>query len=433
MNCSLTQILTVSEINERIKGRLDADPRLHDLWAKGELSNVTNHRSGHRYFTLKDRECQLSCVLFRNHGSRLDFDLKDGQNVLVFGDVDVYRPHGRVQLIARGIKLNTGLGFRHLEFEALKKKLSSEGLFDLERKRPLPKYPKCIGIVTSPDGAALRDVLRIMGSYPARIILSPAQVQGQGASESIAQAIAALWGRADVVIVCRGGGSIEDLWCFNSEVVARAIFECDSPVISAVGHETDVTIADFVADVRAATPTAAAEMAVPDMEVIRTDLHLISTRMVRALWSSLERRQERLEYLERGVSARKMYTLLGEARQRLDYLGERLGGAQQDQLDALRSRLEMAESRLSSVSPLNTLGRGYCIVRSSRRIVTGVGDVMPGDILEIVLSDGTLRCRVLSDGEGIDGDGMGGEGMGSDGVNSEGTDNEKGEFSDSEG
>jgi exodeoxyribonuclease VII large subunit len=423
MNCSLTQILTVSEINERIKGRLDADPRLHDLWAKGELSNVINHRSGHRYFTLKDRECQLSCVLFRNHGSRLDFDLEDGQNVLVFGDIDVYRPQGRVQLIARGVKLDTGLGFRHLELEALKKKLSSEGLFDLERKRPLPKYPKRIGIVTSPDGAALRDVLRIIGSYPARIILSPAQVQGQSASESIAQAIAALRGRADVVIVCRGGGSIEDLWCFNSEAVARAIFECDSPVISAVGHETDVTIADFVADVRAATPTAAAEMAVPDMEAIRANLHLISTRLVRALWYFLERRQERLEYLERGVSARRMYVLLGEARQRLDYLGERLGGAQQDQLDALRGRLDMAESRLSSVSPLNTLDRGYCMVRSSRGVVTRIGDVLPGDVLEIVLSDGTLRCRVFSDGEGID-DG---------GTDSEGMNNEKGEFGDDEG
>lgn len=403
----MTQILTVSEINERIKVRLDADPRLHDLWAKGELSNVTNHRSGHRYFTLKDRESQLSCVLFRNHGSRLDFDLLDGQNVLVFGDIDVYRPQGRVQLIARGVKLDTGFGFHHLEFEALKKKLSSEGLFDLERKRPLPKYPNRIGIVTSPDGAALRDVLRIIGSYPARIILSPAQVQGQGASESISLAIAALQGRADVVIVCRGGGSIEDLWCFNSEAVARAIFECDSPVISAVGHETDVTIADFVADVRAATPTAAAEMAVPDMDEIRAGLRLISTRLVRALWSFLERRQERLEYLERGVSARRMYVLLEEARQRLDYLGERLGAAEQDRLDAMRRRLDMAESRLSSVSPLDTLCRGYCIVKSSRGIVTEAKDVLPGDILEIVLSDGTLRCRVM--------------------------DNEKGEFGDSEG
>ncbi len=407
MNCSLTQILTVSEINERIKGRLDADPRLHDLWAKGELSNVTNHRSGHRYFTLKDRESQLSCVLFKNHGLRLGFDLKDGQNVLVFGDIDVYRPQGRVQLIARGIRLDTGLGFRHLEFEALKKKLSSEGLFDLERKRPLPKYPRRIGIVTSPDGAALRDVLRIIGSYPARIILSPAKVQGQGASESISSAIAALHGRADVVIVCRGGGSIEDLWCFNSEAVARAIFDCDSPVISAVGHETDVTIADFVADVRAATPTAAAEMAVPDVEAVRADLQLISTRMVRALWSFLERKEERLEYLERSISARRMYALLGEARQRLDYLGERLGSSEKDRLDAMRIKLEMLERRLSTASPLDTLCRGYCIIKSSRGIVTSAKDVLPGETLEIVLADGQFKCRVMDSEKGEYGDGEG--------------------------
>lgn len=391
----MTQIFTVTQLNERIAGRLDGDPRLHDLWAKGEVSNVTNHRSGHRYFTLKDRESQLSCVIFRNHGQGLGFELKDGINVLVYGDVGVYRPQGRVQLVARGIKLDTGLGFRYLEFEAIKKRLAMEGLFDLERKRPLPKYPSSIGIVTSPDGAALRDVLRIIGSYPARIILSPAQVQGQGASESIAMALAAVRGRADVVIVCRGGGSIEDLWCFNSEVVAWAIYECDAPVISAIGHETDVTIADFVADVRAATPTAAAEMAVPDMDAVRADLQMFRTRMARALWSLLERREERLEYLERSVSARRMYALIGDARQRLDYLNERLGSAEQDRLKILRSRLDLIESRLSAVSPLDTLGRGYCIARSPRGIITGVGDVLPGEIIEIQLAEGRLRCRVL--------------------------------------
>ena len=217
------------------------------------------------YFTLKDRDSQVSCVLFKNQVSHLGFSLRDGQNVLVYGDVSVYRPQGRVQLVAQGIRLDEGLGFRHLQFESLKKKLEDEGLFAIERKRKLPKCPERIGIVTSLQGAALRDVLRIIGHYPARIILSAAQVQGDGAEESIASALHKLQGQADVVIVCRGGGSVEDLWCFNSEVVARAIYECDSPVISAVGHETDVTIADYVADVRAATPTAAAKMAVPDL------------------------------------------------------------------------------------------------------------------------------------------------------------------------
>ncbi len=391
----MTQIFTVTELNERIKDRLENDPRLRDLWARGEVSNFVYHRSGHRYFTLKDRESQLSCILFKNHGVRLGFEMKDGQNVLVFGDLGVYRPQGRVQLIARGIRLDEGQGFRHLQLEALKKKLAAEGLFALERKRALPKYPERIGIVTSPQGAALRDVLRIIGPYPARIILSPAQVQGDGAEESIASALRALQGRADVVIVCRGGGSTEDLWCFNSEIVARAIYECDSPVISAVGHETDVTIADFVADVRAATPTAAAEMAVPDLEELRSGLALAEVRMARALWSGLERRQERLEYLKRSISSRKMYSLAAEVRQRLDYLVERLGEAQEERLRGYRGRLEKAEGRLAAVGPQATLLRGYAIALSPRGLILQADDVRPGETVELILARGRLLARVL--------------------------------------
>lgn len=390
----MTQIFTVSELNQRIKDRLDADPRLHDLWASGEVSNLINHRSGHRYFTLKDRESMISCVLFRGQG-RPRFDLQNGQNVLVFGDVDCYRPQGRVQLIARGVRLDGGLGARHLEFEALKEKLAAEGLFDPEKKRALPRYPRCIGIVTSPDGAALRDVLRIVGSYPARIIISPALVQGEGASASICLAFRALQGRTDLVIVCRGGGSAEDLWCFNSEMVARAIADCDCPVISAVGHETDVTIADFVADLRAPTPTAAARMAVPDTTELAADLVSLERRMVRALWSGLERKQEHLQYLERDLSLRRMRGRLEEASQRLDYLGQRLGQAEQKRIETCRQRLESAGSRLGSVSPLATLYRGYSLVRSERGLVRGAKDVDPGETLEITLADGRLWARVL--------------------------------------
>lgn len=382
-------------MNERIRDRLENDPRLHDLWAQGEISNVVNHRSGHRYFTLKDRDSQLSCVLFKNQGSSLGFELENGQNILVFGDVGVYRPQGRVQLVARGIKRDKGLGFRHLQFEALKKKLDLEGLFAVERKRALPKYPSRIGIVTSPQGAALRDVLRIIGAYPVQIILSPAQVQGEGAEESIALAVRALCGRADVVIVCRGGGSVEDLWCFNSEVVARAIFECDSPVISAIGHETDVTIADFVADVRAPTPTAAAKMAVPEMEELKSWLKQVEIRMVRALWSDLERKGERLEYLSRSISARKMYSLAAEARQRLDFLGERLGGAAAGKLEGLMGRLDLAEGRLEAVSPQATLSRGYALARSRRGLLLRSEDAEPGEVVELILAKGRLLCRVL--------------------------------------
>jgi len=391
----LTRIFTVTELNERIMDRLENDPRLQDLWARGEISNFVYHRSGHRYFTLKDRDSQLPCVLFRTQGVRLDFEMKDGQNLLVFGDISVYKPQGRVQLLVRGVKLDSGLGFRHLEYEAVKKKLASEGLFDQERKRALPKYPERIGIVTSPDGAALRDVLRIIGYYPAQIILSPALVQGEDADASIASAVRALRGRTDIVIVCRGGGSAEDLWCFNSEVVARAIVECDSPVISAVGHETDVTIADFAADVRAATPTAAAELAVPNMDELRASIDLTQTRMVRALWSGLERKREHLEYLKRSISSRRMYSLVTESRQRLDYLEESLARAEMERLKLLRSRLEMAGAGLVAVGPAATLSRGYAIAKSARGLILRAEDAKAGDVLELILAEGRLICQVL--------------------------------------
>jgi exodeoxyribonuclease VII large subunit len=390
------QIFTVSELTERIKERVETDIRLHDLWARGELSNVVNHRSGHRYFTLKDRESQISCALFKNNGARLGFQLKDGLNVLIFGDVDVYRPRGQVQLIVRGIKLDSGVGFRHQELEMLKQKLAVEGLFDEERKRALPKYPGRIGIVTSPDGAALRDVLSIIGSYPARIILSPAQVQGDGAPESISTAIRSLQGRADVVIVCRGGGSAEDLWSFNHEMVARAIFECDCPVISAIGHETDITIADFVADVRAPTPTAAAKMVVPDPEELIAYLSQARSRMIRAMWLGLERKQERLEYIAHSLSARKMYALVSEGRQRLDDLAEDLESALLTVLKSKKSSLALAQSRLDSVSPLATLSRGYSISMSLEgRLISSAEDVVADDIIELILADGLLNCKVL--------------------------------------
>lgn len=391
----MTQIFTVSELNLRIADRLEGDVRLHDLWARGEVSNYLHHRSGHRYFTLKDQNSQISCVLFRNNGLSLDFEMKDGKNVLVFGDITVYKPQGRVQLVARGIKQDEGLGFRHLQLEKLKKKLAAEGLFASERKRALPRYPERIGIVTSPQGAALRDVLRTLGAYPAKIILSPAQVQGEGAEESIASALFALRGQADVIILCRGGGSVEDLWCFNSETVARAIVACDAPVISAVGHETDVTIADWVADVRAATPTAAAKIAVPDVEEIREYLSTAQTRIMRSLWTALERKEERLEYIKHAISAKRMLTLVEEARQRLDYLNEGLEASGAARIQFLKNRLELARGRLEAVGPEATLLRGYAIARTDRGLVLDARDVKPGESIELILGRGRLLCRVI--------------------------------------
>jgi len=392
----LSQIFTVTNLNERIKARLENDPRLHDLWAQGEVSNFVHHRSGHMYFTLKDQDSQISCVLFKGQAGGVETEVRNGMNVLLFGDVAVYRPQGRVQLVARAIKRDSGLGFRFMQFEALKKRLEEEGLFDQEQKRPLPPYPERIGIVTSLHGAALRDVLRTIGSYPARIIISPAKVQGEGAEESIVSALFALQGRTDLIIICRGGGSAEDLWCFNSEVVARAVYSCDSPVISAVGHETDVTITDFAADVRAATPTAAAKIAVPDVADLRIKLQQIQVRIARALWTDLERKEERMEYLQRSLSPARMYSLTADLRQRLDHLSDRLDSAMARELKERRSRLDGIRGRLAAVSPQATLQRGYALVRSQRGgLVMAWEDVRPGEELVLVLGRGGLRCRVM--------------------------------------
>ncbi|MHC1594227.1 MAG: exodeoxyribonuclease VII large subunit [Methanotrichaceae archaeon] len=392
----MNRVFEVSELNARIRDRLVTDGRLCDLWARGELSDVVNHRSGHRYFTLRDKESQISCVLFRNHGRSLRFDLKNGLNVLVFGDLEFYRPRGQVQILARAVRLDSGIGSKHLELEMLKKKLAAEGLFDQDRKKRLPPYPRRIGVVTSPDGAALRDVLRVLGPYPAKIVLSPAQVQGDSASESIAAAIRDLRGKVEVTIVCRGGGSAEDLWPFNTEMVARAIARSDSPVVTAVGHETDVTLVDFVADERAPTPSAAAELVRPDLSLIKEDLIKIEGRMARALAASLERRQDRLVYLEKRLSGRMMKGLLREQRQRLDRASERLVSAMWQRWERLHADLVTKEGRLSSVSPMATLSRGYTMVRSKEGLIARAADARLGEEVEVVFQDGKLVCRVMA-------------------------------------
>lgn len=393
----MNRIFSVSELNQRIRERLTSDLRLSNLWARGELSNVVNHRSGHRYFTLKDGDSQISCVLFRGNSVGLDFDLVDGQNVIVFGDVEFYRPQGRVQILVKGAKRDTGLGEKHLELERLKERLAAEGLFDAGRKRLIPAYPACIGVVTSADGAALRDVLRVLGSCPARVVISPAAVQGESAPASIASGIAALQGTADVIIVGRGGGSAEDLSPFNSEVVARAIFSSSSPVVSAVGHETDVTIADFVADLRAPTPSAAAEMVRPDVERLREDLLGTEARMIRSLSAYVDGRRARLVGLGRSLSGRRMRGIVFEERQNLDRMADRLTSAEDRLIDHLAGRLEVAEGKLASLSPLSTLKRGYCIAITDRGLARRASDLNAGELFELVFADGRLHCRSMGE------------------------------------
>ena len=393
----MNRVFNVSELNSRIRERLTTDLRLCDLWARGELSNVVNHRSGHRYFTLKDGDSQISCVLFRGHSGGLDFELSNGLNVLVYGDVEFYRPQGRVQILVKAARRDSGLGGKHLELEMLKERLAAEGLFDAERKRPIPAYPACIGVVTSPDGAALRDVLRVLGSCPARIVISPAQVQGGAAPKSIASAISALQGTADVIIVGRGGGSAEDLSPFNSELVARAIYRSCCPVVSAVGHETDVTIADFVADVRAPTPSAAAEMVRPEVERLRENLEEIEARMIRSLSANLARKRQRFVDLGRALSERRMRGLVSEERQNLDRMMDRLVLAEDRRIDLLAGRLELAAGKLDSLSPLSTLSRGYCIALADLGVARRASDLSPGELFDLVFADGKLLCRSMGE------------------------------------
>ncbi|MEM2097914.1 MAG: exodeoxyribonuclease VII large subunit [Methanothrix sp.] len=385
---------SVSELCTRIQDRIAGDVRLHDVWARGELSNVVNHSSGHRYFTLKDSEAQISCVMFRNHAADLDFVLRDGMNVRVFGDVGFYKARGDVQLQVRLISPDTGIGRSAMELEVIRRRLAAEGLFAPERKRHLPKYPERIGIVTSLDGAALRDVVRSLGRYPARIVLSPATVQGDAAAQSMILALRALRGRADVIILCRGGGSAEDLSPFNDEHLARAIAECDAPVISAVGHEVDVTIADLVADARASTPTAAARLAVPDVEEIRLLLRNLEDRMTWAIDSQLERIRSRLDYLGRGIEARQMYALLDRRKIRLRDLSRRLLDAEISILDSRGRKLELSRARLDSASPLALLSRGYTMVVGPSGVVCRAADLSRGEDIRLVFSDGEACCRV---------------------------------------
>lgn len=385
---------SVSELCTRIQDRIAGDVRLHDVWARGELSNVVNHSSGHRYFTLKDSEAQISCVMFRAYASELDFVLRDGMNVRVFGDVGFYKARGNVQLQVRSISPDTGMGRSAMELELLRRRLAAEGLFSPERKRPLPRYPERIGIVTSMDGAALRDVIRSLGGYPARIILSPATVQGDAAAQSMVSALRALHGRADVIILCRGGGSAEDLSPFNDEHLARAIAESDAPVISAVGHEVDVTVADLVADVRASTPTAAAKLAAPDVEEIRLRLRNLEDRMTWAIDSHLERMRSRLDYISRGIEARKMYAILEMRRLRLRDLSRRLFDAERSIVDSGVRRLEIAKARLGSASPLALLSRGYTIVVGPAGVVCRAADLAIGEEIRLVFSDGEACCNV---------------------------------------
>jgi exodeoxyribonuclease VII large subunit len=390
-----SKFLTISELNQIIKGTLERN--LEGLWVVGEISNFRIPPSGHCYFTLKDDKSQISAVMFRRQGVGLAFAPENGLEVLCFGKVSVYPVRGDLQLYVEKLEPR-GQGALYLAFEQLKKKLSGEGLFSEERKRALPLLPLSIGIVTSPKGAALHDMLRIIGDrYPdRRVVVWPVRVQGEGAAEDIAKGVAGLSGsgQVDVMIVGRGGGSLEDLWAFNEEVVARSIFASAVPVISAVGHEIDFTIADFVADYRAPTPTAAAEMVIPRKSELAAAVVDLEEQLLKCMRRQLEMAKENWRGLVKRLANPERK--LRETQQRVDDLSVDLERRFQGRMRQLKDRLVQGGGRLNALSPLAVLDRGYSIAHKlpEEALVKDAASLDIGDLLRVTFAKGKSVCRV---------------------------------------
>ena len=389
-------VYTVSQVNAYIKNMFVQDYALSRISIKGEVSNVKYHTLGHIYFTLKDGKGALSAVMFASQRMGLSFPLKEGQQVVATGSVDVYERDGKYQLYAREIRLD-GMGALFMEFVRLRNELQEMGMFSEEYKQPIPRYAKTVGIVTAPTGAAVRDIMNISqrrNPY-VQLILYPALVQGKGAKESIVKGIRTLDAMGlDVLIVGRGGGSIEDLWAFNEEEVAQAIFECATPVISAVGHETDVTIADYVADLRAPTPSAAAELAVFDYRQFQADLGGLREAMVQAEVRRLAGEKGRLEQYRLRLKVKDPVRQLNDRRMRIMKLEEDLEEAVRKKLLDRKHRLEILAGRLQGLSPLEKISGGYGFLMDGQgKRVVSVSQIKPGDALEIRVRDGRIQAR----------------------------------------
>ncbi|MGA9348491.1 MAG: exodeoxyribonuclease VII large subunit [Anaerolineae bacterium] len=387
---------TVSQITNYIKELFEIDFVLQDLWIEGEVSNFSRSAAGHAYFTLKDEAASVRCVMWRSLAERQAYLPSNGEAIIAHGRISIYEVQGTYQLYVDALQ-PAGLGILYVQFEALKKRLEAEGLFAPEQKRPLPSFPRCLGVVTSPTGAAIRDILHVLGRrYPlVEVILSPTLVQGDEAPLQIVAAIEALNEHTDAeaIIVARGGGSLEELWAFNDERVARAIYSSRLPVISGVGHETDFTIADFVADVRAPTPSAAAEIAVPDQAELRGTLGLHRNRLFALVGRQIVERRSALEVQGRALSRLSPQAKTVSHRQRIDELTHSASASLAHQMALQQERLHSQLLRLQSLSPLATLDRGYSITRQLRtgEIVKSVAQVAPGDRIETRVSDGEFE------------------------------------------
>ena len=392
------QVFAVSEVNELIKAILDDVPQLGNICIRGELSNYKMYPSGHHYFTLKDEQSAIRCVMFRGQAMRLRFRPENGMKVLAQGRITVFPRDGAYQLYCDALSPD-GVGDLHVAFEQLKEKLWREGLFDESHKKPLPAYPQSIAIITSSAGAAVHDMIRILRRrYPlVKVKLLPVRVQGPEAPPEIVGAIryANRYKVADLIITGRGGGSIEDLWAFNDERVARAIFDSEIPVISAVGHEPDVTIADFVADVRAATPSHAAEIAVPDQGELLEKLQSARLHMARSQSKRLELLRRRLETLAGKRVLTDPMAVIQDKRMLLAHLQKNLGYAASAHLSRPRQRLGALAASLDAMSPLKVLGRGFAMATDQKgQVLRRAADVSPGDRVSVTLAEGRLDCRV---------------------------------------
>ncbi len=389
--------MTVSELNMLIKGMFDSNRLLSSVYIKGEISNFVNHRSGHLYFTLKDDEGQISAVMFKSSAVRLKFVPENGMKVTVFGTVTVYPKGGTYQIYVNSMQPD-GVGALYMAYEQLKSRLASEGIFDASHKKSIPQFPARIGVITSPTGAAVRDIINVIGRRcpGVHIYVYPALVQGDGAVDTLLEALDYFDTSklVDTVIIGRGGGSIEDLWAFNSEALARRIYDCTVPIISAVGHETDFTICDFAADLRAPTPSAAAELCVPDVREIYMKLDSLVDRCDRSLQRLLERKKEILISFKERAEARTPSKIIIDLRERLSMISKNAEMAYSSKLHACRSGFEICCKKLEVLNPLSILLRGYSVVESKGKIVKTIKELNVGDELEIRIADGNLEVSV---------------------------------------
>ena len=397
----MNEVMTVTQVNSYIKSLFGNDEVMKSAIVSGEISNINFHSSGHIYLTLKDEKSVLKGIFFKGSQASLKFRPENGMKVICRGYISIYEAAGQYQLYIYNMQPD-GVGNLQMAYEQLKEKLAGEGLFDNKFKKELPAFPNTIAVVTSPTGAAVRDVINIATRRMpmTKVLVIPVLVQGDGSAESIVRAIEAINNKklADVIIVGRGGGSLEDLWSFNEEIVARAIFKSEIPVISAVGHEIDFTIADFVADVRAPTPSAAAELALPDRLTILKEIGSLRQRLLKNITVNFELKKEKWLRVSQKLSSRSLIDNINQKRMKLDSLEKSMQTVVNMKLEAEKNRLLMVLSKMETLSHKSTLSRGYAMLREdvSKKVVKSVKDIDVNDKIEVMLNDGTLSCTVDS-------------------------------------